>query len=183
MRLKPITDEYFKLKQLFEESLESKSSHEKNMHYHEIGKRFENAYNDIISIINTQNPFSSIVDGMQNELHQVHLLYNTFDKVRNTINQSSTKIQQNFEKYLEYAEGMIEEIRNLSLSLAETGVALETVNESKASDIIKVIKKEILNFKKWIEKRVKKMKQLNTLIQSDLDMIQKSIQKEFSSVK
>lgn len=180
MRIKPITEDYFKMKQLFEESLETKSIQDKYKVYAEIDKRFEKAYTDCISIINSQNPFSYLITNPK-ELYEVHLLYKTFNKVRNSISQSSTQIQKDFEKYLLEAEELVVEIRNLSESLAETGMELETINESKAKDIIKLIKKEIVNFKKWIQKKVKKMNQLYSILKADIEMIEKEIQKEFSS--
>jgi regulator of replication initiation timing len=107
-------------------------------------------------------------------------MYQKFDKLRNGISASSSKIQKQFESYLSEAEELIIEVRNLSESLAETGVELDSVNESKIGDIIKIIKKEIVNFKKWITKKIKTMNKLYTILKEDIEMIEKEIQKEFN---
>jgi len=180
MRLKPITEDYFKIKQLFEESLETKSIQDKYKEYLEVDKRYEQAYKDYISILNSQNPFGYLIGDNHKDLHDVHLMYKTFNKVRNSILSSSEMIQKNFEKYLLEAEELISEIRNLSESVAETGMELETINESKAKDIIALIKKEIINFKKWIQKKGKKLKQIQEILKSDIEFIEKEIQKEFT---
>jgi hypothetical protein len=180
MRIKPITEEYFKMKKLFEESLETKSLQDKYKQYAEVNKRFDTAYKDLISIINSNNPFSYLIENSHNELHEIHLMYQKFDKLRNGISASSSKIQKQFESYLLEAEELIIEVRNLSESLAETGVELDSVNESKIGDIIKIIKKEIVNFKKWITKKIKTMNKLYTILKEDIEMIEKEIQKEFN---
>lgn len=180
MRLKPITEDYFRIKQLFEESLETKSVQDKYKEYLEIDKRYEQAYKDYISILNSQNPFAYLIGDNHKDLHEVYLMYKTFNKVRNSILSSSEKVQKNFEKYLLEAEELISEIRNLSESLADTGMELETINEGKAKDIIALIKKEIVNFKKWIQKKVKKLKQIHAILKQDIEFIEKEIQKEFT---
>ncbi len=158
------------------------SNVEKKQHYLDVMKRFEKCHKDIISINNSNNPFSDMLKTNSSEIYDVILMYSKFDKLRNSIN-GSDKIQSEFEHYLEQTEEIISKIRESAKELAETGLKFESIEESKMTEFSQMIKKQFIKFKKWIQDKNTRLSEIKDMIKEDMVLIEKAIQKEFSNIK
>lgn len=158
------------------------SNAEKKQHYLDVKKRLEKTHNDIISINNSNNPFSDMLKTNPTDIYEVILMYDKFDKLRNSV-KSSEKIQSEFEHYLENTEEIISKIRESAKELAETGLKFESIDESKVADFGQMIKKQFIKFKNWIEQKNKRISEIKEMIKEDMAYIEKAIQKEFSNIK
>lgn len=155
---------------------------EEIQHYKEILKELEDCHKNIISIINSNNPFSDDLRKNSKDIYEIILLYTQFDKLRNSV-KNSDKVQKDFEKYLEHTQNVIDQIRKSADSLAETGLKFSVVEESKDVQFGEVIKKQFIKFKSWIQNKLKQLEDLKQMIKDDMAYIEREIQKEFSKIK
>ncbi len=158
------------------------SNVEKKQHYLDIMKRLEKSHNDIISINNSNNPFSDMLKTNSSEIYDVILMYSKFDKLRNSV-KNSEKLQNEFENYLEHTEEIISKIRESAKELAETGLKFGSIEESKAAEFGQMIKKQFIKFKNWIEQKNNHISEIKDMIKEDMALIEKAIQKKFSNIK
>jgi len=158
------------------------STLEKNQHFSDVLKRFENCHKNLVSIINSNNPFSDLLRNNSSEIIEITLLYRQFDKLRNGVKNPET-IQNHFEKYLENSENVVLKIRESADSLAETGLKFGSIEESKLPEFGEIIKKQFFKFKNWIQSRVDYLSELKEMIKNDMAYIEREIQREFSKIK
>lgn len=158
------------------------SNAEKLQHYMDVLKRLDQCHKDVISILNTNNPFSNLLENNSTEIYDIILLYRRFDKLRNGI-RNADKVQKDFEQYLNHTEDIILKIRESANSLAETGLKFGAIEESKAMEFGKTIKEQFFKFKEWVEKKVNFLSEIKETIKDDMSYIEKEIQREFSKIK
>lgn len=155
---------------------------QKRLKYQEVLKRFDIAYRDAKSMLNTNNPLADEIKDSIENIHNVYMMYHNFNKLRNSV-VNSDDIQKNFEDFLDHLEEMIEKIRSSAEALADASKEFEILDESKAMDFGKVISDQIKKLKTWVSKSVKKLKVLSDMIKSDMAMLEREIQKEFKKNK
>lgn len=155
---------------------------QKRLKYQEVLKRFDIAYKDAKSMLNTNNPLAEEIKDSIENIHNVYMMYQNFNKLRNSV-MDSDHIQKDFEDFLENLEEMIEKIRSSAEALADASKEFEMLEESKAMDFGKVISEQIKKLKTWVSKSVRRLKILSEMIKSDMAMLEKEIQKEFNKTK
>jgi hypothetical protein len=158
------------------------SNPEKTQHYLDVLKRLEKCHTDVISINNSNNPFSVLLMSNSKDVFEVILLYKQFDKLRNSIREAD-KIQGHFEEFLEETENVIMTIRDSARSIAETGLRFGSLEEANTAEFGKMLKKQFQKFKQWISNKIEKISELKELIKDDMSYIEKEIQREFSKIK
>lgn len=158
------------------------SNPEKIQHNLDVLKRLEKCHTDVISITNSNNPFSVLLMSNSKDVFEVILLYKQFDKLRNGIREAD-KIQGHFEEFLEETENVIMTIRDSARSLAETGLRFGSLEEANTAEFGKMLKKQFHKFKMWISNKIEKISELKELIKDDMSYIEREIQREFSKIK
>jgi hypothetical protein len=114
---------------------------EKNSHYKDVLTQLEDCHKNILSIINANNPFSDLLREYPKEIYEIIMFYIKFDKLRNGV-KNSDKIQKDFERYLNNTEQLINQIRSSAISLAETGLKFDSIEESKGIEFVRMIKED-----------------------------------------
>lgn len=155
---------------------------EKIQHNLDTLKRLEQCHRDVISICNSNNPFSVLLMSNPKDVFEVILLYKQFDKLRNSIKEEN-KIQGHFEEFLEETESVISTIRNSAKSLAETGLRFGALEEAKNPEFGDMIRKQFQKFKGWISSKIEKISEIKQMIKDDMSYIEKEIQREFAKIK
>ena len=155
---------------------------QKRLKHQEVLKRFDIAYRDAKSMLNTNNPLAEEIQDSIENIHNVYMMYHNFNKLRNSV-MDSDHIQKNFEDFLENLEEMIEKIRRSAEALADASKQFEMLEESKVMEFGKVISDQIKKLKAWVSKSVRKLKILSDMIKNDMAMLEKEIHKEFNRTK